>query len=297
MPEASILMRSKNDVAYIHDSLSMISRQTFQDFELLNIDSGSSDGTFEIIRDVNPSARQIPPDEYNPGWVLNGMASKARGKFLVFLNSDATPTDETWLDHLLAPLRRSPQVAATFGRQVARGDAHPLVQRDYLVTYGRRSAPARFSWFTIGNDSWFHLFSLANAAMRRSCWVRRPFSTAIQYSEDIEWAHWAQGNGSQIEYVPKAVVVHSHNYSYRQAWARHFEEGRAEAHIFGNGRKGPNHFLAYAVLPYLSALLRDLVFCQRQQCLRACLQSPRLRYAQKFGRYFGYRTGLAERVS
>lgn len=294
MPEVSILMRSKNDIGYITDTLCMLFRQTFREFELLNVDSGSTDGTFEAIRQVNPRAEQIRPEEYNPGRVLNAMATQARGQFLVFLNSDATPATESWLENLISPVRRDSKVAATFGRQVARPNARPLVVRDYLATYGERTAPAVSSRLTLGNDAWFHLFSLANAAVRRTRWQERPFSTRVQYSEDIEWAHWARGVGYRIEYVPDAVAVHSHNYTYHEAWTRHFEEGRADAQIFGgNGRS--RSLLTYAALPYVSALTRDLAFCWRRSCLGAFWQSPRIRYAQKFGRYSGYRTGIAER--
>lgn len=295
MPEVSILMRSKNDIGYITDTLGMLFRQTFRDFELLNVDSGSTDGTFEAIRQVNPQVEQIRPEEYNPGRVLNAMAGRARGQLLVFLNSDATPATESWLENLTSPLRRDPKVAATFGRQVARPNAHPLVVRDYLATYGEWTAPAVCSRLTLGNDAWFHLFSLANAAVRRTCWQERPFSTRVQYSEDIEWAYWARRVGYRIEYAPDAVAVHSHNYTYREAWTRHFEEGRADAQIFRDGNGRSRSLLTHAALPYLSALARDLAFCWRRSCLAAFLHSPRVRYAQKFGRYSGYRTGIAER--
>lgn len=288
MPKVSILMRSKNDKAYIRDTLRMVMSQSYSDFELLNVDSGSTDGTFEIIKEFNSFAEQIPPERYNPGRVLNAMANKSKGRILVFLNSDATPQHECWLENLIAPLMNNRKIVATFGRQLARKDAHPLVQRDYLATYGKKTAPSKISSWSIGNDSWFNLFSLANAAIKKSCWKARPFQVGIQYSEDIEWAKWARESGHEIKYVPKATVFHSHNYSFQEAWKRFYEEGKADAQIFSSSSNKNKQFLTYALIPYFSAILNDFNFCLKQKELMAFLQSPLLRFAHKFGRYQGF---------
>ena len=293
MPEVSILMRSKNDIAYIRQTLEMVSQQTYKDFELLNVDSASTDGTFDIIKQFNPLARQIPAATYNPGRVLNEMAEQSSGSILVFLNSDATPTGKHWLESLIEPLLEQNRLAGTFGRQIAREDAHLWVQRDYLVTFGERSAPAKIASYTLGNDSWFQLFSLANAAIRRVIFEQRPLSTKVQYSEDIEWAHWTRKAGYTIQYVPSAVVRHSHNYTYQQTWKRFFEEGRADAHIFGVPEQGQG-MLRYALLPYISSLLRDLLFSIGQRRPLAVLASFKIRWAQKFGRFAGLHAGLNE---
>jgi glycosyltransferase involved in cell wall biosynthesis len=49
-PKVSILMAVYNGEKYLHESISSILNQTFQNFEFLIIDDGSTDATLEIIR-------------------------------------------------------------------------------------------------------------------------------------------------------------------------------------------------------------------------------------------------------
>lgn len=49
MPTVSIVIRSRNDASFIKRVLDKISEQTFSDFEILNFDNASTDGTREII--------------------------------------------------------------------------------------------------------------------------------------------------------------------------------------------------------------------------------------------------------
>ncbi len=62
-PTVSIIMRSRNDIRYIEQTLEMIFKQKYDDFELINVDSGSSDGTFDVIRKYNHNVvYQIEPE-------------------------------------------------------------------------------------------------------------------------------------------------------------------------------------------------------------------------------------------
>ena len=197
----AIIMRSYNDVGTIEGTLEMLSRQTLREFELWNFDSSSTDGTLEIIRKFNHADRILLNDStnYNPGKILNEAVETVDADFLVFLNSDATPQDEHWLEHLLEPLL-DPTIGAVFGRQIARPDCRSLFVKDTERAFGNGRESAR----------WVHFFSMANSAARRSVLGRFPFETAISYSEDIEWSYRLRRGGYRIRYVADAVVVHSH---------------------------------------------------------------------------------------
>lgn len=105
-PKVAIAMRSYNDRDVIRGTLEMIRRQTYPNFELWNFDSSSKDGTFEIIQQYNVPERIFQNDSasYNPGTVLNDAVRKVGGDVVVFINSDATPESEDWLEKLIAPL-------------------------------------------------------------------------------------------------------------------------------------------------------------------------------------------------
>lgn len=280
-PSVAIAMRSYNDIDVIRGTLEMVQRQTYADVTLWNFDSSSTDGTFEVIQEFNDPARIVrnDPKDYNPGKVLNHAAATVGGDVVVFLNSDATPESEQWLEQLIAPLE-DPDVGATYGRQTARPDCRSLYRKDTERAYGDGREAA----------GWVHFFSMANSAARRDVLERFPFETRVQYSEDIEWSYRLRKAGMMIRYVPDAAAMHSHNYTLKQAYKRQLGEGKADAWIFRDGEVNTS-LMRYLVLPVGMEILRDLRWAVQERSVDAALHSVPLRVAQKWGRWQGLQDG------
>jgi rhamnosyltransferase len=281
-PKVAIVMRSYNDRAVIRQTLERVLGQGYPNFELWNFDSSSSDGTLEIIRDYNVADRIRLNDskDYNPGRVLNEAVRTVSGEVLVFINSDATPETDDWLERLVAPLVDR-DVGAVYGRQTARPDCRPLFAKDTERAFGDGREAA----------TWVHFFSMANAAARREVLESFPFETRVQYSEDIEWSYRLRRAGYRIAYVPEAAATHSHNYTLRQSYKRHFGEGKADAWIFRQGEIDTS-LLRYCLLPFGMEVLRDLSWGVRRGSLEAILHSVPLRAVQKWARWQGVREGM-----
>lgn len=280
-PKVAIAMRSYNDRPVIRGTLEMIQRQTYRNFELWNFDSSSTDGTFDIIKEFNvpERIRQNDSASYNPGRILNEAVRTVGGDVVVFINSDATPESEEWLERLIAPLA-DPGVGTVYGRQTARPDCRALFVKDTERAFGDGREAAK----------WVHFFSMANAAARRDILERFPFETKVQYSEDIEWSYRLRRAGLEVRYVAEAAATHSHNYTLQQSFKRHFGEGKAEAWIFRDGEIDTS-LLRYALLPLGMEVLRDLRWAVVNRSLDALLHTVPLRVAQKWGRWRGMREG------
>ena len=280
-PRVSIIMRSCNDSDVIRGTLQMVRAQTYTNYELWNFDSTSTDGTLDIIREFNTPQRirLNDPASYNPGRVLNEAVAATGGDILVFLNSDATPENEDWLQRLIAPLRDT-ACGASYGRQTPRPDCRSLFVKDTERAFGDGHVSA----------GWLHFFSMANSAVRRELLESHPFDTAIQYSEDIDWSYRVRNLGHGIVYVPDAPAMHSHNYTLGQSYRRHYGEGKAEAWIFRNGELSTS-FLRYCLLPLGREVLRDLGWAVRRTSMDALLYSVPLRATQKWGRWQGLKSG------
>jgi len=280
-PRVSIIMRSCNDSDVIRGTLQMVRAQTYTNYELWNFDSTSTDGTLDIIREFNAPQRirLNDPAKYNPGRVLNAAVAATGGDILVFLNSDATPENEAWLQRLIAPLRNA-ACGASYGRQTPRPDCRSLFVKDTERAFGDGGVSA----------GWLHFFSMANSAVRRDLLESYPFDTGIQYSEDIDWSYRMRKLGHSIVYVPDAPAMHSHNYTLGQSYRRHYGEGKAEAWIFRNGELNTS-FLRYCLLPLGREVLRDLGWAVRRASMDALLYSVPLRATQKWGRWQGLKSG------
>src|SRR5205085_7313448 len=96
-PLVSIIMRSYNEGWALRDTLPALAAQEYRNWELVVIDSGSTDGSAELIRAAQPRHFvQILPEEYRPSRVLNQGMTLARTETCIFLNADATPQGPHW---------------------------------------------------------------------------------------------------------------------------------------------------------------------------------------------------------
>lgn len=281
-PKVSIVMRSYNDINLIQQTIEAVLTQNYPNFELWNFDSTSTDGTLEVIKRYNAMERIILNDSktYNPGRVLNEAMMATHADIVVFINSDATPERDDWLVQLVTPLLDDCRVAAVFGRQTSRHDCRALFVKDNERAFGDGSISA----------AWHHFFSMANSAIRRSAWRNEPFETRIQYSEDIDWTYRLKKKGFRIAYAQAASAVHSHNYTLKESFKRHFGEGKADAWIFRDEHSSSDLF-RYALLPALREILRDINWALKIKSMDAVLHSVPLRLAQKLGRWKGFREG------
>src|SRR6266542_711285 len=113
--------------------------QTLPTPEIVAIDSGSTDGTLDVLRQNGIIPHCIPHEEFGHGRTRNLGASLAHGQWLVYLSQDAVPASPLWLARLTRHLR-DPGVAAAFGRQLPPAGLGPIETFFLEQTYPPRGA-------------------------------------------------------------------------------------------------------------------------------------------------------------
>ena len=92
MPEISIIMPAYNAEEYIAKSIDSVCEQTFNNWELLITDDGSTDGTMSIIRSYQAMDERIKlyvnTAGKGPASARNNSMSHASGQFIAFLDAD-----------------------------------------------------------------------------------------------------------------------------------------------------------------------------------------------------------------
>jgi len=279
-PLVSIILRSYNEAWALRDTLRAVQAQEYENWELIVIDSGSTDGSVDLIRQAVPRHFiQIAPHEYNPSRVLNQGMQLARAEYAVCLNADATPQGRHWLRPMVEALF-DPRTAAVFGRQIPRHDCQAVFARDYETCFGPQRESSR----------WDHFFSMASSGLRKDVWTRRGFLEALQYSEDDEYTRWCKEQGYVVRYCPESVAMHSHNYTPAQAYKRSFGEARALAAVW-NGARTDFNWPRTVLLGWLNDARRDLWFCVRRHRLREWPHALSIRWQQRCARLAGFRDG------
>ena len=202
---ASIVIRAKNEASAIGETLARIQEQAgAPGFEIIVVDSGSTDGTVDIARRFDVRLIEIPQQSFTYGRALNIGITAAQGEFVVALSAHSTPVDNRWLASLLDPFRDS-TIGAVYGRQTPRSNATKLELFGMWLSGVTSQTPRRQE-----RDM---MFSNANGAFRRGLALQHPFDETLPGAEDLAWADWIERQGWAVCYQPMAAVYHSHGES------------------------------------------------------------------------------------
>jgi rhamnosyltransferase len=217
----SIIIRCYNEARNIGRLLWGISQQSMRDFEVIAVDSGSTDDTPGILERHGVRRLSLEPDEFSFGRSCNLGADAARGEFLVFVSAHAYPVYRNWLEELLKPFA-APDTALTYGRQ--RGNER--------TAYSERQIFA--AWYPDrDNGHQDHPFcNNANSAVRRSVWEQVRFDETLTGLEDIDFARRAMLLGHKVAYSASAEIVHIHEERPSMVFNRFRREAIAYRAIF-----------------------------------------------------------------
>ncbi len=252
-PETSIVIRTFNEEKHLPRLLEAIRRQTYQEFEIIVVDSGSLDRTREIARRYCNKALQIDSHDFTFGYSLNVGIHNSVGRYIAIVSAHTEPVQPSWLADLIAPLRED-QTAMVYGRQLGTPSSRFAEVRDFRRTFDTE-------WKVLEPPCFFA--NNANSAIRRDLWDQHPFDETLPGLEDIEWAkHWMK-RGYRVVYEPRAAIYHIHEETWRQLRRRYYREGVAARWI---GIKGRRH-IPLEVLREGKNLAGDLLEASLEGCL------------------------------
>lgn len=220
----SIIIPTKNAGSGFAQVLKRILRNSVPfGYEIIVVDSGSTDGTTLLISNYSIKLIEIAPTSFSHGGARNIGADNAEGEILVYLTQDAVPADERWLTNLTNAFNE-PDVAAVFGRQIPNEDASPFER--FFLQYVYPDYRIVKDSVNLRNCTLQDIFfSNVNSAIRRSEWQVNRFRDDIIMSEDQAWAKDILMKHKKIIYEPAAAVYHSHKYNIRRAVMRNFDSG------------------------------------------------------------------------
>jgi rhamnosyltransferase len=238
MVKVSIIILVKNGDAYLEEVLKKVFAQEIEEkFEVIAIDSGSTDNSKTILSKFPVQLTEIPSMSFNHGETRNLGASLSQGAYLVYLTQDAIPGNEKWLESLIQPFKEDPLVAGAFSGHRPRTDCPLMEKRQILHTVLTSGSEKRVNT-AVGNPEYernpypFIWFSNTSSCIRKEVWEKIPFRK-LEFAEDQDWAKRVLEAGYKTVYVPDSIVTHSHHYRSIKNFRRFFEHARAMKEIFG----------------------------------------------------------------
>ncbi|MHC4579648.1 MAG: glycosyltransferase family 2 protein [Planctomycetota bacterium] len=238
---ASVILVARDRRRDLERALASVADQRLEEgtFEVLVVDDGSSDGTWEMLatREAGPGAppRTVlrHPRSRGPGLARNAAARRARGAVLVFLDSDCR-AQPGWLAALLAPLRR-PDIGAVGGAEVL-DPAAPfwdrvfhLVLTSALTTGGLRGRPGvRVGRYRPRSYS---------MAVRREVFERCGGFAGLRHGEDLDLSVRIARLGFRLAYASDSRVHHRRRPDLASFLHQAFAMGRARATLLRRDRR------------------------------------------------------------
>lgn len=230
--DVSIVIPTKNGGKLFDEVLTMIDNQkTKYSYEVICVDSGSSDDTLTYIKKHNCLLKQIPKEEFGHGKTRNLGASLGTGEFIVFITQDAKPASEYWLQNFIDAMKISPDIAGGFGIHYPYPDCNIFDKRDLEALFKGYGEDNTIYYLEdkdryIHEEGYRHLLSFYsdnNSCMRRSFWEKYPYED-VNFAEDQIWAKKIIELGYKKLYCPYAPVYHSHNYPLDTYLQRYYDE-------------------------------------------------------------------------
>ena len=272
--KCSIVIRSYNEEKHLGRLLTGVIEQSVKDTEIILVDSGSTDATVEIASRYPVRVLSIGPEEFTFGRSLNLGCAEAKGEFIVISSAHVYPVYPDWLEQLLRPFE-DPEIAVVYGKH--RGDSTTRFSEHQVFA----------SWFPEKSEyRQEHPFcNNANAAIRRSLWLERPYNEKLSGLEDVEWASWAMSQGYSVAYSAKAEIIHLHEETYPMIYNRYRREAMALKRIRPEERFNVIDFVRL----FLTNVFSDWAQALGQRVLRSEFWNiVRFRHAQFWGTYRGF---------
>ncbi len=88
MVQTSVIIPTFNRLAFLREAIESVFAQSCQDFELIVVDDGSTDGTRAYLAGLGERVRYLHQKNSGPSAARNRGISEAKGVYLAFLDSD-----------------------------------------------------------------------------------------------------------------------------------------------------------------------------------------------------------------
>ena len=202
-----------NKLELLRKALKTLEEQTYQDFEIIIIENGSTDGSVEFIKNNYPAIHLIElPENIGYAPAANLGIQHAAGEYIAFYSNDVY-SDRCWLERMVRALDTHPDIGFCGCRILsnenpeliyAAGDTYTLGAYPFNLGKGEKDGE-KF-------DTEREVFCVCTAAAL----FRKTVFDEVGPLEDIYFAHGddtdlclrAQLAGFRGLYVPDAIVRH-----------------------------------------------------------------------------------------
>ncbi len=212
----------------VAELLESLTRQSVKDFEVLIVEDGSSVTCEEVCKKYEGKLdlHYFKKQNSGPGQTRNYGAERARGEYLIILDSDVV-VPEGYLDAVCKELENNPTEA--FGGPDAAHDSFTPTQK--AISYSMTS------FFTTGGirggkkglDKFYP--RSFNMGVRRDVYLKLGGFSKMRFGEDIDFSYRIVEAGFRPRLFPDAWVWHKRRTDFRKFFRQVYNSGIARINL------------------------------------------------------------------
>jgi O-antigen biosynthesis protein len=219
-PRVSVIVCCYNSEATLRECLEGLRAVDYENFEVIVIDDGSTDGTAAIAREFR-EFRLVQTENQGLSAARNVGLSAATGEIVAYLDSDAWP-DPHWLQYLAMTFEASTHGCVGGPNLAPSGDGH--------VAECVALAPGGPNLVLLSDDEAEHVPGCNMAFLASALRELGGFDPRFRVAgDDVDVCWRIRDRGWTIGISPAAVVWHHRRNSVRAYWKQQVGYGRAEA--------------------------------------------------------------------
>ena len=272
--KCTVIVRVLNEKENLYQLINLLETQTNINFELVVIDSGSTDGTVEMLSEFDFKFpfyfTEIAKEEFSFGKALNKAIELSNYKDIVLsISAHCFPVNDEYLSNMTKHFIKE-DIGLVYGRQI--GDTRsPLSEVNHLC-----------QWFPSNNNFQSNLFcNNGSSAFRYKDWEKILFDEEITGCEDILFSLKLFDNDQKTLYEPNAIVTHFHYEEFKLIYNRYKRESTLIKSLFGH-----KLYLFQALKSIYFEIKSDLNFRKKPNYPRSnFLEICKYRIAKNFGQY------------
>lgn len=216
----SVIIPSYNAEKTVIQALKGLENETRKDFEVVVVDDGSTDSSFELVKSYKNkselSIRLIKQQNAGPAKARNIGVEHSEGDIIIFLDSDCVPPDN-WVEEMVRPLDNN-IAGCNCGYKVKNKESLIARYIDYEIAKRHEKLIGK-SIDTIGTYSASFIKSVFNEA--------GGFDTKYKAAsgEDFDFAFNVKKMGYDLVFTGKTFVYHYHPDTLKKYLKQQFGRG------------------------------------------------------------------------
>lgn len=205
----SVVIPVYNGENYVAEMVEMLKAQTYQNFEVILVNDGSTDHTAEMIeKETAGDSRFVLVNKENsgPSSSRNLGLTRCKGEYIAFIDADDYVYPE-YLEYLYGLIQKyDAEIACCNYRKVNRGDALPTMKKD-AAEYVYTKIEALQNMYRKEKITGYPYLKL----FKKSVVEKLVFPIHITYAEDIVFVDGAIKRSNKVVYGDQILYVYYQN--------------------------------------------------------------------------------------